>query len=168
MSGTCQFCGQYYVTVNAHVDVHLKIKKFGCPTCGKKFAKNCNLKEHIDLIHLQSKSKCTICGLSVKSQSLRRHVQTHYPREKKTCPIVSCDTRYYSPESLLILSSPLQCNLQVMSLGRDEYDPDVIPATPDALRQRLSAYIVPRPTELPLLPPAGTILSKLIPIEVML
>lgn len=51
---------------------------------------------------------------------------------------------------------------------RDEYDPDVIPATPDALRQRLSAYIVPRPTELPLLPSAGTILSTLIPIEVIL
>lgn len=48
---------------------------------------------------------------------------------------------------------------------RDEYDPDVIPATPDALRQRLSAYIVPRPTELP---PAGKILTTLIPIEVII
>ncbi|XP_075230284.1 uncharacterized protein LOC142329496 [Lycorma delicatula] len=63
-------------------------KKFICPTCGKRFAFSCLLRDHVNLHTGTKPYLCQICGRSfAQKASLKQHARTHNPVRPFECNV---------------------------------------------------------------------------------
>ena len=87
----CSECPVEYFrlkSLKAHLARH-KGEKYPCDQCGKEFTSKDPLKAHKKYVHVDVEKKaCEICGKTVKSTLMKRHIKIHRNEtEKKTCPI---------------------------------------------------------------------------------
>ena len=52
----CGVCGGWFKNLSAHINqIHNSVNKFPCEQCGKSFTKKCDLRLHVDRVHLQKR-----------------------------------------------------------------------------------------------------------------
>jgi uncharacterized Zn-finger protein len=82
-ASTCEYCGKHYSTrydLKNHIERrHLKIFKFQCDICEKKFFRNYEVTAHKKRVHFTKRRK--LRGSNVTSYK--------YKREKQSCPYCS-------------------------------------------------------------------------------
>ena len=76
---SCDMTFAYKSYLTAHIKiVHEKAKPFSCETCGKKFAKQHRLKEHLPIHSGEKAFKCEICKKEFsRKQTLKNHMKYH-------------------------------------------------------------------------------------------
>jgi len=71
----CNICGGWFKNLTTHINqIHKSANKYPCEHCGKAFNKKCDLRLHIDRIHLQKRYKCPECGKVISK--IREHLKT--------------------------------------------------------------------------------------------
>ncbi|SCU83655.1 LADA_0C12750g1_1 [Lachancea dasiensis] len=79
--------------------VHRGIKPFGCPECGKAFARKSHLERHMFCHSSEKPYKCSICQKGTTTlQQLRRHEITH--TKSFNCPYEGCGETFYKHPQL--------------------------------------------------------------------
>ena len=71
----CSICGGWFKNLSVHItQVHKNSNKYPCERCGKRFSKKCDLKLHVERVHLQKRYKCPECGKTISK--IREHLRT--------------------------------------------------------------------------------------------
>lgn len=101
---TCAHCGKSFNAkslLRRHILlVHMGIKRFPCPECGKMFGERRHMEEHRNLHREVCSYICEICGKQFKQvQSMTVHMQIH--RGKKSYHCEYCDKAFTFRSKLL-------------------------------------------------------------------
>lgn len=86
----CDFTSKYYQALNRHrVRVHSTDPKYQCSICGIKMNPQ-RLKRHIEETHGEAKYGCDVCGKMLKSaEGLKTHMRIHTGENPFSCKL--CD-----------------------------------------------------------------------------
>lgn len=97
---TCDKCGievNYYASILAHWEKHLRPSSYQCDLCPKAFIWKAGVASHIRIVHVKDKEyKCRKCEFSaITARWLQEHMETYHD-EKKECPICKKPVRVMS------------------------------------------------------------------------
>ncbi|XP_038105377.1 zinc finger protein 16-like [Culex quinquefasciatus] len=88
-----------------HKSVHLGLKRFACPECGRQFAQKTHLQQHAAVHVEEATVPCELCGKLFKTDFIRRmHVNTeHRPDQQEPKPIQCevCSKQFPRQQSLI-------------------------------------------------------------------
>ncbi|XP_046333562.2 uncharacterized protein LOC124116323 [Haliotis rufescens] len=99
----CQMCNRRFTSttkLKTHmVALHMRLKPFSCPHCGKKFSDQSNLRQHQNIHTGERKFTCDICSKSFRQKAhLQSHMIIHTGGEGLQCRF--CSAKIARPSDL--------------------------------------------------------------------